>query len=288
MKENIEDSNQSLDLEPPVEPIVEELYDNLDYQEQLKEKQKESDTFKLRLVFTELFWTEHLWNYCCYLDFKKQAKQCTDWSDLYSIIKYKWEHLIIKVWAWEFNEDVFNTSWIKELKWLYHTPIPLFVVNQIDGYLADKDEKILRKKYPTQYLDKYAVIVVPKEWKAKFRWFKHQKDPINFDNINIKSYEETLNIWRLAILHKEFPNWQFKTGQNNCIDIIQKFQEMNFDKFYDTVRQSKKFLNEEMKRVLWCFRHMWINLPWSWVWDIQAYQALYDLIKSFNIQTESF
>ncbi|MEI8252983.1 MAG: hypothetical protein WCG25_04480 [bacterium] len=55
MKENIEDSNQSLDLEPPVEPIVEELYDNLDYQEQLKEKQKESDTFKLRLVFTELF-----------------------------------------------------------------------------------------------------------------------------------------------------------------------------------------------------------------------------------------
>jgi len=129
---------------------------------------------------------------------------------------------------------------------------------------------------------------VPRKWEAYLNKYWPKKNQINFNNINIKHLKDAINETRLAILHKEFPNWQFKTGQNNCIDIIQKLQSIDFDQFYNTVRKNKQYLTKEMERVLWCFRHMWINLPWSWVWDRKAYQALYDLIQSFNLQNESF
>ncbi len=268
-----------------------ENLENLDYQDKMKEKEKQSDVHKLREVFSYLFWTQSLWNYCYYT---KSWQQCTDWSDLYSIIKYRWEDLIIKVWCWEFNTDVFNVWWISELKWLHTTPIPLFVVNQSDSYLADEDTKELRTQKPKEYLNQNAVIIVPKWWKAYFRGYWERKQPINFWEINIRDFKNTLNEWRLAILHKEFPNWQFQ----DCIDIIEDFQKMDFDKFYNTVWKNRQFIKDDynknnhkwynMTKVLWCFWNMWTNRVWSWVWDIESFQSLYNLIKSFKIQEQSF
>lgn len=281
MQNNIKDLNQDQYLKQTWDNLSWELLENLDYQEQLKEKEKQSDISKLWEVFTYLFGTQDVGNYCCYT---KNWAQCSDWSDLYTIIKYRWKDLIIKVWAWEFNTDVFNTWWISELKWLHNTPIPLFVVNQWDSHRWDDHKKQLRSEKPKEYLNKYAVIIVPKWWKAYFRWYGDKKNPINLGDINIRDFKETLNQWRLAILHKEFPNWQFAT----CLKIIEKFQEMDFERFYSSTRRNKQHLTQEMEKVLWCFRRMWIYRAWSWVWDKKAYQALYDIIKSFNLQKESF
>jgi hypothetical protein len=281
MKKNSDHLDQDQNLEKIWEDLSWEIFENLDYQDKLIEKQKQSDLHKLREVFSYLFWTENLWNYCCYT---KNSQQCTDWSDLYSIIKYNWKDLIIKIWAWEFNTDVFNTWWIHELKWLHNTPIPLFVVNQSDSYRADDNAKQLRNEDPKKYLDKYTVIVVYKSWKAEFRGFKDKKDPINFGDINIKSYDNTLNEWRLAILHRVFHNWQFQES----LKIIEKFQEMDFEKFYNTTYKNPQYLNENMNKVLWCFWNMWVTREWSWIWDIEAYKSVYNLIKSFDLQQEKF
>jgi hypothetical protein len=194
-----------------------EIFENLRHQEN-KEQQKHSDIQKLQEVFMYLFETQYLSNYCYYT---KHPQQCSDWSDLYSIIKYDWKDTIVKVWCGEFNTQIFNTSWIRELKWLNHTPIPLFVVNQSNSYLANQHIQESRKNTPKKYLDQYAIIVIPKKWKAYFRGYQERKNPINFWDINIKDYQTTLNQWRWAILHKEFPNGQFQI----CIDIINRFQK---------------------------------------------------------------
>lgn len=287
MQNNTEDLNQDQNLKQTWDNLSWELFENLDYQEQLKEKEKQSDIGKLWEVFTYLFGTQDVGNYCCYT---KRWAQCSDWSDLYSIIKYKWKDLIIKVWAWEFNTDVFNIWWISELKWLHTTPIPLFVVNQSDSHRWDDHKKQLKTESPKEYLSKYAVIIVPKWWKAYFRWHWERKQPINFWEINIRDYKNTLNEWRLAILHKEFPNWQFQ----ECLNTIEDFQQMDFDKFYNTVYKNSQYMKEDNKkgnnmlRVLWCFRRMWVYRAWSWVWDHKAYQSLYNTIQLFNLQKQSF
>ena len=274
-------SNQETKIQITWDDLSSELFENLDYQQQLQEKQKQSDINRLWEVFSHLFGTENLWNYCYYT---KSNKQCSDWSDLYSIIKYQWKDLIIKVWAWEFNTDVFNTWWIKELKWFYNTSIPLFVVNQSDGYFANREQQELRTNNPKEYLNKYAIIIIPKWSKAYFRWYQDRKNSIDFGHINIRDYQNTINQGRLAILHKEFPNWQFQ----DCLKIIEQFQKMDFHKFYSNTRKHRQHLSPQMERVLWCFRRMWIYRTWSWVWDIQAYQSLYDTIQLFDLQQQSF
>lgn len=280
-KENSDYLLQDQNLQSWDNHISWELFDNLDRKEKMELEKKQWDIHKLREVFSYFFETDGLWNYCCYT---KNPKQCSDWSDLYSIIKHNWQDMIIKVWAWEFNTDVFNTWWVKELKWFYNTPIPLFVVNQSDWYLADEHTKQLRDNDPKEYLNEHAVIIIPKWWKAYIRWYKDRKNQINFGDINIKDYENTIAEWRLAILQKEFPNWQFQ----ECLKIIEKFQEMDFEKFYNTVRKNNQYLDESQNKLLWCFRNMWVYRVWSWVWDTKAYQSLYDLIQSFNLANQTF
>jgi hypothetical protein len=73
---------------------------------------------------------------------------------------------------------------------------------------------------------------------------------------------------------------------------------MDFDKFYNTVWKNRQFIKDDynknnhkwynMTKVLWCFWNMWTNRVWSWVWDIESFQSLYNLIKSFKIQEQSF
>lgn len=72
-----------------------------------------ADMYRISRVYTELFGTEYLGNYCCYTD---EGAQCTDGSDLYTLVKYEGKDLIVKVGAGEFNTKVFTTGNVKELK----------------------------------------------------------------------------------------------------------------------------------------------------------------------------
>ena len=123
-----------------------------------KSPHEQKEIAHLAEVFKELLGTDSLGDYTCYTN---EAKQCSDGSDLYTLIKYEGKYLIVKVGAGEFNTKVFTTGNIQELKWFYHSPIPLFVINQ-GSYLGDKEDKFLRAVKPKEYLDKFAAIVSPK------------------------------------------------------------------------------------------------------------------------------
>lgn len=71
------------------------------------------DIANLSRVFQELFGTESVGNYCCYTD---EGQECSDGSDLYTIIKYQDRDLLVKVGAGEFNTKVFTTRGVKEIK----------------------------------------------------------------------------------------------------------------------------------------------------------------------------
>lgn len=73
----------------------------------------QKDIANLSQVFQQLFGTENLGNYCCYTD---GDKECSDGSDLYTIIKYQGRDLLVKVGCGEFNTKVFTTRGVKELK----------------------------------------------------------------------------------------------------------------------------------------------------------------------------
>ena len=114
MKEDIYHNNHQEYYEHP-EFIEEEIQDsNSELLESIKKSPSEQkDIYRLAEVFQALFGTEYLGDYCCYTD---ERKQCSDGSDLYTIIKYEGRDLIVKVGAGEFNTKVFTTGNIKELK----------------------------------------------------------------------------------------------------------------------------------------------------------------------------
>lgn len=131
-----------------------------------KSPTEQTDISHLAEVYTELFGTDFLGDYTCYTN---EPKQCSDGSDLYMLIKYEGKDLLVKVWAGEFNTQVFTIGNVEELKWFYNSPMPLFVVNQAHSYLGDKEDTFLREHTPREYLDKYAVLVSPKWWEAYHR-----------------------------------------------------------------------------------------------------------------------
>lgn len=243
--------------------------------------EEQEDINRLSEVFEQLFGTEYLGNYCCYTD---EHKQCDDGSDLYTIIKYHGKDLIVKVGAGEFNTKVFTTGNIQELKWFYKSPIPLFVVNQSHScmYIPNKEEVIMSKKTPKKYLDKCAVIVSPKWGEAYFRSYDQREDEeqIEYSDIHIKHYEDALYAWRLALLHKTFPNGEFDTA----VRLLKQFKELDFEKFYKRTYRGEKFFSDDEKKFFWCLRHMWVNTLWSAIGDREAYQSLYELIQSFDVK----
>lgn len=233
-------------------------------------------------VFKELFGTESLGDYVCYTD---ENKQCSDGSDLYTLIKYKGKDLIVKVGAGEFNTKVFTTGNVKELKWFYHSPIPLFVVNQENSYLWDKEDMLLREKNPKEYLDKYAVIVSSKGGEAIYRTPRERHEQkLDFNHIYIREYTDALLQWRLVLLKNTFPGDEFDIACR----MIKKLKKMDVEQFYTQIRKGRKFFSEEMGKLIWCFRHMWVNRVGSGVGDRDAYQSLYDLIQTFDTQKQVF
>lgn len=251
-----------------------DLFENLDRET----IQKNDKIWLLKLSLQYLFWWDSFLNYH---EFTRKEIESGRWAWLYTIIKYDNEDTLVYIWSWEFNTDVFNKWWIPELKWLYKTPLPLFIISQTNVFDLERNWLNTNVK---DYLNKNSIIVVPWKWDAYINSYWSKKNQVNFNNINIRHLKDAIKEVRIAILHKEFPNWQFQ----ECLKIIEKLQEMDFEKFYNTIYKNEQYLDENRKKLLWCFRNMWLNRTWSWVWDIKAYKSLYDTIKLFNLQQQSF
>ena len=242
------------------------------------------DIYRLAEVYTELLGTEGLGNYCCYTN---ERQECTDGSDLYTIIKYEGRDLIVKVGAGEFNIKVFTTGNIKELKWFYMSPIPLFVVDQGHSYLGDKKDLHLKKDTPIEYLNRYAVLVSPKWWEAYYRSHneRHEKN-IDYNNIQKMNYDDALATWRITLLHKTFPSWEI--NEVKVVKMMKRLKDMDFEQFYKQIWKGEKFLSEEMKKLIGCLWRMGVNRCWSGVGDKDAYQSLYNLIQTYDTQKQIF
>lgn len=248
----------------------------------LRDNQEVIDCTNISHIFQKLFGTEYLGNYCCYTS---EAQQCSDCSDLYTIIKYHDKNVIVKIGAGEFNTKVFTTGNIKELKWFYHSPIPLFVVDQWHSNLWS--EKVIAQKIqdPKKYLDAYAVIVSPKWWTAYVRSEQQRHEQkIDYTPIHIHNHNQVIVLWRNALLQKTFPLNEF----DMAVKQIKKLKALDFESFYNQIRKGRKFMSEERQKLIWCLRDMGISEIGSWVWDRQAFQWLYDLIQTFNIQKKKF
>lgn len=283
MKEDIYHNNHQEYYEHP-EFIEEEIQDsNSELLESIKKSPSEQkDIYRLAEVFQALFGTEYLGDYCCYTD---ERKQCSDGSDLYTIIKYEGRDLIVKVGAGEFNTKVFTTGNIKELKWFYHSPIPLFVVNQGESYLGNEEHKFLRAHKSRKYLDDHAVIVSPKWGEAYYRNpTERHKTQIDYTHIHIKDYEDALLQARQALLQKEFPGNEFDIA----VKMLKYLNKMDFEQFYKQIRKGRKFLSEDMERLIGCLRNMGANRLGSGIGDREAFLSLYVIVKSFNIHKKIF
>lgn len=244
--------------------------------------QKETDLKKLQKMFLYLFWTgeKEDGDYCkgTYKD-----QQSSDLAILYTIIKYGDKDTIIKILKGKFNTDSFNGKWIDALRWLHHSPITLFVVDESD----DGDSDILRGETPQKYLDKYAIIVAPRNENAFFRGSRETKKSINFNNIATKNYIDTINDTRLSILKNEFSASQF----NKIMQIVEGFQKMDFNKFYKTmIFKIKNQINtdDNSYKALNCFLKLWFDEDLILAWSMEEYQKLYDLIRSFNTKKQRF
>ena len=245
-----------------------------------KVKQYKNDVYRLTEVFSHLFDTENLWDFTCYT---KSPKQCSDGSDLYTLIKYEGKDTIVKVGAWEFNTQVFTTGGVPELKGFYRSPMPLFVVNQHHSYLGSDADRLNRFAHAKQYLNECAVIVVPKWWEAHFRGPRHAKE-IDYGPIHIRHYDDALVTGRLALVQKAFPNGQFQ----KAVDILSKRQRLDFDAFYSKIYKNASYLSDDDNTLLWCLRDMGISRCGSGVGDKKAYQWLYDLVHSFDTSKQVF
>lgn len=254
--------------------LIWDLFENLDRET----IQKNDKIWSLKQSLQYLFWWD---SFLDYHEFTKKEIESGRWAWLYTIIKYDNEDTLVYIWSWEFNTEMFNKWWIAELKWLYKSPLPLFIISQTNTFDLERNWINTNIK---DYLNENSIIVVPWKWEAYINSYWSKKNQVNFNNINIRHLKDAIKKVRLAILQKEFPNWQFQ----ECIKIIEKLQEMDFEKFYNTIYKNEQYLDENRKKLLWCFWNMWVNRVWSWVWDKKAYKSLYDLIISFNLQQQSF
>lgn len=247
----------------------------------LKDSQETVDSEIISHIFQNLLAPQNLENYHCYMDSEQQS---SDW-DLYTIIKYHNKNLMVKVGAGEFTTKVFTTGNIYELRWFYNSPIPLFVVNQWHNSWWNDEALLLKITNPKKYLDIYAKIVSPKWWEAYFRSNQQRyKQKIDYMPIHIANYEDVILLGRNALLQKEFSELEF----NKIIKKIKKLKILDFEKFYTQIRKGRKFLSEEMQKLIWCLRKMGISSVGAWVWNKESFWWLYTLIQSFDTHKKIF
>ena len=141
----------------------------------------------------------HFWTSDFLADYSWEwAQECSDGSDLLTIVKWNWKYYIAKLACWEFNRKTF-TEGVKRMPKLklHKSDIPLFVVNQSDSYFATQWtlQADIRNVDVRMYLDLYAKLASLKTWEAEKRsYFMEEKVPFDWSQIKIPEYEELKKI----------------------------------------------------------------------------------------------
>jgi hypothetical protein len=126
-------------------------------------------------------------------------QECSDWSDLYTLVRFNWKICLVKLACWEFNRKTFIDGGRYKTRF-NKSPFPLFVVGQHNSYLAHEWSMPaeIRNIDSRLYLDLYAVIASLKEWTAEkyHSWEYADKVETKFDwsQIKIPEYEELKNV----------------------------------------------------------------------------------------------
>ena len=142
---------------------------------------------------------KHFWSSDYLVDYSWEWRQeCTDGSDLLTIVKWNGKYYLAKLACWEFNRKTF-TEWVKRMpKLSFHkSEIPLFVVNQMDSYFWTKGtpQADIRNIDVRLYLDLFTKIASLKKWEAELRsYFMEEKVPFDWTQIKIPEYEELKKI----------------------------------------------------------------------------------------------
>ena len=231
-----------------------------------------------KILFNTNDW---LSNFCFYTD---DPADCSDGSDMYTIAKVNWKNTAIKVWAGEFNIEVFNQKKInnhnkynsnsfkdyKYIKWFSKTPIPLFIINQVDSHFANEEQKELKENNPKEYLQKYSAIVVPKKKQA----YINDLNNINFNDINIQNDETIIKNLQSTIINTKFTKkelWEIK-------HTIKDWQAKELNEFKWTINYYKKngIKDKLTKKLLELIEYI--------VQDKNNINKMYDFIKSYDLK----
>ncbi len=235
-------------------------------------------------IWSLLYWTKDwLLNAAYYTDY---PKDCDDWSTLFTIVNINWKNTLVKMWAWEFNIECFNqkdknkdqehVERYKHIKWLWQTPIPLFVVSQRNSYLANEEKRKNMWVNPKKYLEDYALIVVPKKKSA----YSTDKNDVDFNKIHIPSLEEAKKKINNTIIDINIS----KKNRHYLKKIMQELQSISYEEF------SKKFSNKVWNKnnpksqVFQKIKYLLENMiPETW-----NKKQIYDLIKKYNTNKLKF
>ncbi len=248
----------------------------------LEEKEKLE---QIQNIASILFNTKDWLTNACY--YTKLPKQCSDASTLYTIIKINNKDVLIKVWAWEFNTEVFNQEDINKIeiltkpkdylniKWFAKTPIPLFVVNQVDSYFADDDKKLEMRNNPKQYLQDNSRIVVPEKKKAYIK--KNDKD-INFNNINMLQTDMAIKKLQTALFETKFNKKDMETVNA----LMKRWKEKNLADFTSTINYFQKHAKdgEIVDTLIYVLENMLAEK-----WDMYE---MHELVQSYNTNKKQF
>ena len=100
-------------------------------------------------------------------------------------------------------------------------------------YLPSAHEFEMGKKKPRKYLDEYAVIVNPRHKEAYYRTENDRhENPIEYQHINIKQYDEALAAGRLALLKKEYAEPEEFAG---ALYLLKRIKLLDFEQFYKQI-----------------------------------------------------
>jgi len=265
------DTNQHLTLKSN------ELEKALKDTEKLKRKKN-----LLQHIIFNFFNSEMLSWYC-----GKGWKECTDWSDLYILTKEG----IIKVWCWEFNSDTF-------INWVYYisdkkystrykfnaSPLPLYVVNQQDSYLAGDKVRSFREENPVEYLEKYTVLWYDPQEKSvfsKYSWWYQKWKKININKDTIIWVSDAILLFR----NKFIENFD-KELLNKYMSKLQKF---TLEELKQYAQNSEKITDENesaLRHII--YNKMWCSWSGAWICADEAIKSRYDLIQSFDTDKWEF
>lgn len=227
---------------------------------------------QIKNIASILFNTKDWLTNACY--YTNQPKESSDWAILYTIIKTNDnKYTLIKVWAWEFNTELFNQENInspsvdyKNIKWFSRTPVPLFVVNQEDSYFANEEQKLEKLNNPQKYLENHSVIVVPQKKQA---YIKTKNNTINFNDIKILSTDDVIKQLQTALLESKFSEQDQKDIAKNLKDRKKK----DIKNFKHTITYRDKHDNSELYiKLIYLLRQI---IPESW-----NLEQIYNLLQN--------